>query len=82
MAAYILPVTCGAVANVFEESIVSENPVMKDAAAGLTPISPVIAEVGTVEMADFASTAKFPAVPRSTGAGPRAADVPVVKLQD
>jgi hypothetical protein len=28
----------------------SENPVMKDAAAGLIPISPVTAELGTVEI--------------------------------
>ena len=41
---------------------------MKLAAAGLTPTSPVIADVGTVETPDFASTANVPAVPRSTSA--------------
>lgn len=48
----------------------SENPVMKLAAAGLTPILPVIAELGTDEIADCASTAKFSANPKFTGAGP------------
>src|SRR5450830_1571016 len=43
---------------------------MKLAAAGLTPISPTIAVVPMVEMADFAKTTKFPAVPRLTAAGP------------
>jgi hypothetical protein len=34
---------------------------------GLTPISPVIAEVGIVEIPDFARITKLPAVPRFTG---------------
>ena len=72
MAANIFPVTKGEVENTFEGSAVSEKPVMKLAAAGLTPISPVTAVVPVVEIADFARITKFPAVPRSTGAGPAA----------
>jgi hypothetical protein len=40
------------------------------AAAGLTPISPVIEVVPVVEIPVFARITKFPAVPRDTGAGP------------
>lgn len=61
-----MPVTCGEVAKpVF---VVSEKPVMKVWAAGLTPMSPVMADGGTVEMAALAKTAKPAAVPRLTGA--------------
>ena len=35
---------------------------------GLTPISPLITELGTVDIPDFARMAKWPARPRSTGA--------------
>ena len=35
---------------------------------GLTPISPVTADVGTVDIPDFARITKLPAVPRFTGA--------------
>jgi len=55
---------------------------MKLAAAGLMPMSPVIAEEGTLEMAVFARTAKFPAVPSPTRAGPSAAVLPVTKFQE
>jgi len=37
-----LPVTCGEVENTFVESAISENPVMKVAAAGLMPRFPVM----------------------------------------
>jgi hypothetical protein len=43
---------------------------MKLAAAGLKPIFPVIADVGTFEVADFARMTKLAAPPRTTGAGP------------
>ena len=49
---------------------------------GLTPISPVTADVGTEEIPDFDRITKLPAVPRSTGEGPSAVDVPVVKVHD
>ena len=35
---------------------------------GLTPMSPVIADVGTVEIPDLERITKLPAVPRLTGA--------------
>jgi hypothetical protein len=47
---------------------------------GLTPISPPMEVVPVVEIPDFAKIVKLPAVPRSTGAGPAAVVVPVVKL--
>jgi hypothetical protein len=40
------------------------------AAAGLSPISPVIEVVPVVEIPVFARITKLPAVPRDTGAGP------------
>jgi hypothetical protein len=49
------------------ESAVNEKPVIDVAAAGLTPMFPVMAEVGTVEIPVFASIAKVPAAPRFTG---------------
>jgi hypothetical protein len=49
-AAYAFPVTCGEVENTLVESAISENPVIDVAAAGLTPMLPVTAEVGTVEI--------------------------------
>ena len=50
----------------------SPNPVIYDASAGLTPISPTIDVTHVVEIPVFASMTKFPAVPRFTGAGPAA----------
>jgi hypothetical protein len=50
-------VTCGEVENTFVESAINENPVIKVAAAGLSPRSPVIAEVGTFEIPLFARIA-------------------------
>ena len=43
-------------------------------------MSPVIADVGTVEIPVFAKITKLPAVPRTTRAGPLPATAPVVKL--
>ena len=40
---------CGEVANTLVESATSEKPVMKLAAAGLSPMSPVTTEFGTLE---------------------------------
>jgi hypothetical protein len=57
------------VENVFEASAIKPNPVMKLAAAGLIPISPVILVVPVVEIPVFARSTKSPAVPRFTGAG-------------
>ena len=51
-AAYTFPVTCAAVA--YPVAFTMENPVIYDAAAGLIPRSPVMAEVGTLVIADFA----------------------------
>ena len=45
-----MPVTCGEVENTFEASRVNEKPVIPVAEIGLTPISPVMAEGGTVEI--------------------------------
>ena len=47
---------CDEVAKAFVASATNEKPVMKVAAAGLIPISPVTVEAGTVEMAVLAST--------------------------
>jgi hypothetical protein len=46
----------------------SPNPVIYVAAAGLTPISPVIAVVPVPEIPVFARIVKLPDVPRSIGA--------------
>lgn len=54
------------------ESITRENPVRDVPAAGLTPMFPVIAEVGTLEMPLWARMAKLAADPRITGMGLRA----------
>jgi hypothetical protein len=45
-----LPLICEDVENCVEESNVKEKPVMAVDVAGATPMSPVISEVGTVEM--------------------------------
>lgn len=74
-----MPVTCGEVENTFVESAVSEKPVMNVAAAGLTPRSPVIAEVGTVEIPLFARTTKSLAAPSFTGS-PEVDASPVVEV--
>ena len=50
------------------------------AAAGLSPISPVMWVVPVVEIPDFARITKFPAIPRSTGCGPAANAVTVLKF--
>ena len=55
------------------------NPVIVAESIGLTPISPVTVEFGTVEIPELARIAKFPAIPRIAGAGPAAVAVPVVK---
>ena len=49
----------------FDVSIINPKPVMYVAAAGLTPIFPVIEVVPVVEIPVFAKIAKFPAVPRT-----------------
>src|SRR5450759_3148553 len=80
--AYTFPVTRvdgTDVENVFVASITNPNPVMKLAAAGLTPISPVIAVVPVVETDVFARITKSPAVLRFTPRPPDVA-VAVVKL--
>jgi hypothetical protein len=46
-----------------------EKPVMKFELAGLRPMFPVIADVGTVEMPLWASTTKPTAESRLTGGG-------------
>ena len=45
-----MPVTCEDVENCFEASNVKVKPVMAVAAMGDTPMSPVTAESGTVEI--------------------------------
>jgi hypothetical protein len=52
-----LPVNCVDVENCPEESSTKSKPVMAVAAVDETPMSPVIAEVGTVEMPFFARMA-------------------------
>src|ERR1700752_3031725 len=66
----MFPVTCGDVANAPPAGRTCANPVKKLAAAGLKPIFPVIADVGTFEVADLARITYVPAVPSTTGAGP------------
>ena len=61
-----MPVTNDDVAKVTDGSITSPKPVIKDAAAGLIPISPTIAVVPMVEMPVFARAVKLPATPRLT----------------
>jgi hypothetical protein len=68
------------VENTFVLSATKENPVMKDAAAGLTPMLPVITVAFTVLIAVFARMAKLAAVPRFTASGPAGAAVTVAKL--
>src|SRR3954463_7652959 len=74
--AYIFPTTGEEVDAAPPAGSVEENPVRKLAAAGLTPMLPVTAEVGTfvtavlARMTYPAAPARSPAVPRSTGAGP------------
>lgn len=69
-----MPVTSDEVAKVFVASATNPNPVIKLAAAGLTPMSPTMAVVPVVEMPVFAKATKFPADPRPTGTRPAAAD--------
>src|ERR1039457_3946484 len=66
--AYTFPVIWADVANGLPAVRSKANPVMAVAPMGLTPISPVIAEVGIVEIPDLARITKLPAVPRFTGA--------------
>jgi hypothetical protein len=54
------------VENTFVASAIKSNPVMELAAAGLTPILPVIAVTPVVETPVFVRIAKLPAVPRFT----------------
>ena len=63
--AYTWPETCAEVE--FEVAGVRRTPVIAVEAVGLTPMWPVIADGGTVEMPDSVRMAKSPAVPRSTG---------------
>src|SRR5688572_14611633 len=63
------PVTCGDVADVVPTAV-SEKPVRKLVAAGLTPTLPLMADGGTVETPVFASTAKLAELPSNTGGGP------------
>ncbi len=49
----------------FDVSAINPKPVMYVAAAGLTPIFPVIEVVPVVEIPVFVKIAKFPAVPRT-----------------
>mmetsp|Transcript_17373 Transcript_17373/g.58686 ORF Transcript_17373/g.58686 Transcript_17373/m.58686 type:complete len:229 (-) Transcript_17373:509-1195(-) len=64
--ANILPVTCGDVANVPDESAIFEKPVNAAPVIGLMPRSPVMDESGTVETPVLARIANEPAVRRST----------------
>jgi hypothetical protein len=52
-----LPLICEDVENCVEESNVKEKPVMAPEAMGDTAMSPVISEVGTVEIPVFARMA-------------------------
>ena len=61
--------TWGDIANTFDESRMSENPVMYVAATGLTPMFPVMTDAGTVEIPLFARMTKPPEVPRFTADG-------------
>ena len=63
-----MPVICDEVAKAVPAVWINEKPVMAVESIGLTPISPVIAEGGTVLMPDFDRIAKLPAFPRFTGA--------------
>ena len=62
-----MPVTCVDVEKVLDESRTRLKPVMAVAAMGLTPMSPVMSDSGTVEMPDLARMAKSPASPSGTG---------------
>jgi hypothetical protein len=50
-------------------SLTKEKPVMKVELAGLSPMFPVIADVGIVEIPVLANITKLAAEPRLTGAG-------------
>jgi len=65
-AALAIPVTWSLVQNVFELSWVKVKPVIAVAAMGDTPMSPIIFELGTVEIPAFVRITKFSALPRST----------------
>ena len=67
------PVTWEELENVCVELATNANPVMAVAEIGLTPRSPVIAEVGTFVIPDFDRTTKLAALPRLTGARVEAA---------
>src|SRR5436305_15201696 len=74
LAAYTLPTTEAEVEKAFEASATSENPVMKLAAAGLSPRSPVTWEPVTLVIPALARITYPPAAaapaPIETGAGP------------
>ena len=65
-AAYMLPVTWLEVAKVPVECRLLLKPVSAPCAMGLTPTSPVIAELGTVLTPALERMAKLPAVPSLT----------------
>jgi len=71
-AAKISPVTWVDVENVPLESSASEKPVMKVAAAGLSPMFPVIADVGTLVTPVSARIVKLAAERKLTAGGPAA----------
>src|SRR4030042_1736182 len=73
----MFPVTWADVAKAPPEGRSKVSPVTKLAAAGLSPMFPVMADVGTLEIADFARITYVPAVPSTTGAGPCAPTVPM-----
>jgi len=66
------PFTCVEVQNCLLVSWTRLKPVREVAVAGLVPTLPLTAESGTVDTPVSARIAKFPAVPRRTGAGPAA----------
>jgi hypothetical protein len=68
LAAYIFPVTCDDRENVFVLSATSANPVMAVEAIGLTPMSPVILEAGTLVIPDLVNITNELACRRFTGA--------------
>ena len=57
-------------AKVLLESAIKPKPVMKLAAAGLTPMSPTMDVVPVVEIPVLAKATKLAAVPKLTAAGP------------
>jgi hypothetical protein len=69
LSAKALLVSCENVEECPEESNAKVKPVIDPESIGETTLSPVIAEVGTVEMPLFARMAKLQADTRSTGVG-------------